>query len=330
MLDQFKAKLERTKVTIREVGLREGLQSHNMVLSTDTKVDLFRRLVEAHVKDINAVAFVNARRMPQMGDAEELLRSLGGLRDGIDISGVVLSDRGLERAIRMKKEGVLDTIFLVFSPVEESMMSNGITSNSEALLAQIERAAARAAAENLKVAVFSSESFGSPNSGWIDPKRVIGYVARIATMPGVREIVISDSTGQADPLQVMSFFTELAAILPTGDRITFHVHDSRGAGLANIVAALCSPFTNFALDTSFGGLGGDFPFIADAFGNVATEDLCEMLTGMGFDHGVDVDEIVAVSKHYAQISGRPLTSKLSGCSTSLKWKRDRLHPLPAR
>jgi len=330
MLDQIAAELGKTRVDIRDVGMREGLQSHNMIVPTAQKIELFRGLVEAGVKEINAVSFVNAQKMPHMADAEALLAGLGPLREGIDVSGVVFSEGGVARALKMHEQGLLDTVFLVFSPIASSMAANGITPDMEALLAQIERTAANAARGGLKVSVFVSESFGSSVEGWVDPELVLKNAKRIWNMEGVGELIISDSSGQADPVQVLAMFTELANILPVEQRITFHVHDSRGAGLANILAALNSPFRHFCLDASFGGLGGDYPFVPDAFGNVATEDLVEMLHGMGIETGVDPDKIVTVSRRYSEISGRPLGSRLSGCSRSINWKRPHrlINPMP--
>lgn len=321
MLDALKDKLKRTKVTMREVGLREGLQSHTQVLPTAVKVDLFKGLAAAGVKEINAVSFVRGDKMPHMADAEELLRSLGNAREGVEISGVVLSPSGLKRALTMKSEGLLDLIFLVYSPVNETMASNGIAGNSEDLLKRMQDMAAEAADAGLKVGTFCSETFGSPTQGWIDPELVIETAARLTATPGVTELIISDSTGQGDPLQVLKFFTALARTQPTDRRLCYHVHDSRGAGLANILAALSSPFTNFVFDSSFGGYGGDFPFIPDAFGNVATEDLAEMLYGMGFRHGVDPDAIAEVTKKYVELTRRPLSARLGLTSGSLAWKR---------
>lgn len=330
LLDQIASKLANTRVDIRDVGMREGLQSHNMIVPTAQKIALFKGLVDAGVKEINAVSFVSAKKMPHMADAEALLEGLGDARHGIDISGVVFSDGGLARAQKLRDQGLLDTVFLVFSPISSSMAANGMTPDPNALLDQIEVRAAAAAASGLKVSVFVSESFGSSVEGWVDPELVLKNVARVRDMQGVGELIISDSSGQADPVQVLSLFTRLAGILPVDQRITFHVHDSRGAGLANIVAALSSPFTHFCLDSSFGGLGGDYPFVPDAFGNVATEDLVEMLHGMGIETGIDPDAIVAVSREYAEISGRPLGSRLSGCTRAIDWKRPHrlINPMP--
>lgn len=321
MLEQLVEKLSRTKVDIREVGLREGLQSHQMVLPTDAKVELFRGLVDAGLKEINAVAFVNPKKMPHMGDTDDLLRAIAPYASDIDVSGVVFSEGGVARAVKMAEEKVLDTVFLVYSPVPSSMAANGITADPELLLQQIERSAVILAEAGLKTSVFVSESFGSPVAGWTDPETVIRSAVRVQAMPGVNELIISDSTGQADPVQVLALFTDLAKELPTDQRITFHVHDSRGAGLANVVAALSSPFEHFCLDSFFGGLGGDFPFIPDAYGNIATEDLVEMLSGMGYETGVDPDKVVTIGRRYSEISGRPLGSRLSGCTHAQRWKR---------
>jgi hydroxymethylglutaryl-CoA lyase len=322
MKQQILAKLGRTKVAIRDVGLREGLQSdHSQTIPTAEKARLFRGLAEAGVREINAVSFVSAKAMPHMADAEDLLRSLGSARKGVEISGLVLSAGGLERARRMKDEGLLDTILLVFSPVVDTLAANGVKPDIDALLEHIERTAEQGKAAGLKSVVFCSESFGSSTAGAVDPAMVVRTARRFSENPAVNEVVISDSAGQADPLQVMNLFDDLSKVLPTDRRITFHVHDSRGAGLANILAALLSPFENFTLDASFGGFGGDYPMVPDAFGNVATEDLAEMLEGMHIDTGIDVQKLVAVSRDYSKISGRPLVSRVSQCSGSLDWKK---------
>lgn len=324
MKQQILAKLSRTKVAIRDVGLREGLQSdHSRTIPTVDKVRLFRGLAEAGVREINAVSFVSAKAMPHMADAEDMLRSLGSARKGVDISGLVLSPGGLERARRMKDEDLLDTVLLVFSPVVDTLVANGVKPDIDALMAHIEMTAEQASAAGLKVAVFCSESFGSPTAGAIDAGMVVNTARRFSENKSINEVVVSDSSGQADPMQVISLFDDLAKVLPTDRRLTFHVHDSRGAGLANILAALCSPFTNFTLDASFGGFGGDYPMVPDAFGNVATEDLVEMLEGMQINTGVDVQKLVAVSRDYSAISGRPLVSRVSQCSGSLEWKKKR-------
>jgi len=321
-IQRLAEKFQHTKVDIRDVGMREGLQSQpGLVLPTEAKRELFEGLAQANIHEINAVAFVNGKKMPHMADAEALLRAIAPLAQDVDVSGLVLSRSGLDRAVAMKKEGLLDTIFLVFSPVVATLVANGLKPDLSGRVEEIRMFADEAASHGLKVGVFCSEAFGSPTSGWVDPRLVIEHAHNFDEMPGVSEMIISDSSGQADPLQVARMFDALSRHLPIDKRICFHTHDSRGTGLANICAALSSPFTHFVLDASFGGLGGDFPFVPDAFGNVATEDLCEMLNGMEFDLDVDVPKVVAIARRYAGMSGRTLMSRVSGCAHSMDWKK---------
>lgn len=323
MSKQFDNAILATTTTIREVGMREGLQSDPTVLSTDQKVSLFRGLVEAGCREINAVSFVSPKKMPHMADAEDLLRSLGEARAGTTISGLVPNDRGLERALVMHNEGLLDTALLVFMDSEAGLAANGMTASRSALLAQIERAAATAAEEGMNVSVFVSMAFGSSIDGWMDPARVVASAAEIHGMPGVTEMILSDSVGHADPIQVFRLLTSLAEVLPTDQRIGVHLHDTRGAGLANVLAALSSPFQDIVFDAAFGGWGGDYPFIPEAFGNLATEDLAEMLFGMGFQHGLDVDKIMRVTSDCADYSGRRSEARISTVGP-VRWKRQRV------
>ncbi|HEY6762264.1 MAG TPA: hypothetical protein VI318_22385 [Baekduia sp.] len=323
MPDTLQETVTTKRLDFREVGLREGLQSHGLVVPTAQKLDYFARLKEAGARELNVVSFVHPRTMPQMADAETFLRALGPLREDTVLSGVVPNDKGLERAIAMRAEGLLDTIFLIFAESTSTLAANRMTATHAELLAQIERAAARAAEAGLNVSVFVSAAYGCSIEGRIDPQRVVDHAAQIWAMDGVGEIIISDSTGQADPLQVHELLTEVATVLPADQRLGVHLHDTRGAGLANLFAALTSPFEHLVVDAAFGGWGGDWPFIPEAFGNVATEDVVEMLIGMGFDPGIDVAAVMAVTKDYAQLSGRPIGAKLVDAQP-IAWKRERL------
>jgi hydroxymethylglutaryl-CoA lyase len=322
VLEAMERAIGATEITVREVGLREGLQSVADVLPTEAKVELFRGLKEAGARELNAVAFVNPATMPQMADAEAFLRALGPLREGTVLTALVPNDRGLDRALAMRADGLLDGILLVFAESESVLAANGMTATREALLAQIARHAARAGAAGLDVSVFISTAYGCSIEGWIDPARVVEHAAQLAAMEGVTEIVVSDSTGQADPLQVLRLFTDLAEVLPVERRICAHFHDTRGAGLANVVAAIASPFERVVVDAAFGGWGGDFPFIPEALGNVATEDLVELLVGLGMDPGIDVERVMHVARAYADLSGRRIGARLHA-SSPIGWKRER-------
>src|SRR5258708_29579249 len=142
------------------------------------------------------------------------------------------------------------------------------------------------------------------------------------SIPGVTEVVISDTTGQADPLQVLRMLSAVRVVVPTDRRIAVHFHDTRGAGLANVFAALMSPLEHIVIDGSFGGWGGDWPMLKEAYGNVATEDVVEMLVGLGIDVGIDVDRIVEISRDYSERTRRPLGAKLPPASR-IAWKHER-------
>jgi isopropylmalate/homocitrate/citramalate synthase len=320
MTGELEERILGTRVSYREVGLREGLQSTDHVLPTEAKIALFRGLKEAGVREFNAVAFANPAKMPQMADAEAFLRALGPLREDTTLSGLVFNDRGLERALAMHAEGLLDDILLIFAASPAALAANGMEGSVEPLMERIERSAARAAAADLGVIVFLSTAYGCSIGGRIEPADVVGYAARLHAMEGVRELIVSDSTGQADPLQVLRLLTDLSTVLPVEERLTLHFHDTRGAGLANIFAALLSPFEQLVLDAAFGGWGGDFPFVPEALGNVASEDLLEMLVGIGFDLGVDVERVMGVTREYAQLSGRAIGARLHA-SGPIQWKR---------
>jgi isopropylmalate/homocitrate/citramalate synthase len=321
MATDFLTHMKNTKITIREVGLREGLQSHQAVLATADKARLFRGLVAAGCREINACAFVNPNRMPQMADAEDLLRAIAPDAQGVDVSCTVLNERGMERAVRMRQEGLMQTALFVFSTNQAGMRANGIMADTEELFDQIARCAVRCVPEDMRSVVFISGAFGDNEEGRVDPEMIYVWAKRLYDLPGISEILISDSTGQADPLQIYNFFRGLADVLPRDKRIGLHMHDTRGAGLANIAFALASPFEHFVLDSSFGGWGGDYPFVDDSFGNVPTEDLAEMLSGMGFETGIDVEAMLKVTRDYSNLVGRGIGSKLHFSSGPLHWKR---------
>jgi isopropylmalate/homocitrate/citramalate synthase len=322
VIERVEAALAAKRVDFREVGLREGLQSHGSVLQTPEKVRIFSGLREAGCREINAVAFVHPKQMPQMADAEALLRALGPLRDGVTISGLVPNERGFERALAAREEGLLDTAFLVFAESTAALVANGMTASHDPLLEQIEARAQAARAAGLDVSVFISTAYGCSIQGRVDPDQVTAHAQRLWKMDGVSELIISDSTGQADPVQVLRLLTDLSEVLPTDRRLGVHFHDTRGAGLANVFASLLSPFDHLVIDGAFGGWGGDWPMLKEAFGNVATEDVLEMLAALGLGPSIDVDAVCEITREYAARVGRPVGARLPAAS-SIEWKRHR-------
>jgi isopropylmalate/homocitrate/citramalate synthase len=233
----------------------------------------------------------------------------------------VFNDRGLERALAMHAEGLLDQILLIFAASPGVLAANGMEGSVEPLLARIGRSAAAARGAGMGALVFLSTAYGCSIAGRIEPAQVVEYAARLHAIDGVDELILSDSTGQADPLQALRLLTDLSAVLPVEERLTLHFHDTRGAALANVFAALLSPFRHVVIDAAFGGWGGDFPFIPEALGNIATEDVVEMLVGIGVDLGVDVERVMDVSRTYERLSGRRIGAKLHAASP-IEWKRE--------
>lgn len=297
----------RSTVTIREAGPREGLQADPSIVPTDVKVRLLKILVEAGLEAINAVSLVHPKVMPQMADAEEVLERLGP--QSARISALAPNRKGVERAVALGQDGLLQEVLLVHATTEAVLQANGIKWSLKENLEEVRELAQLAKEADLRVAAFISAAFGCSVEGWIDPARVCELVGELLQVEQVDEIVISDSTGQADPVQVEALLRMVAPILgsfPTA----LHFHDSRGAGLANVVAAVRSPIPNLTLDTSFGGLGGDVPFLPEAAGNVATEDLCEMLHGMGVYTGVNVTTVLEASKLLHEVTDRLIQSRV--------------------
>lgn len=314
---------ERRAVSIREVGPREGLQADPSIVPTETKVELLRLLIEAGLSAINAVSLVHPKIMPQMADAEEVLEALGP--QDVRISALTPNRKAVERAVSLARNALLDEVHLVHAASEAVLRANGIDLSVDENLQEVKDLVDAAKAQGgLRVSVFVSAAFGCSIAGRVDPNYVNEIVSEVVGLTGVDEVIISDSTGQADPVQVEELLDLIAptvAGFPTG----LHFHDSRGSGTANVLAAVRSPIEDLTLDTSFGGLGGDIPFLPEAAGNVATEDTCEMLHGMGIYTGVTVPKVVDASKLLHAATGRLILSKVY-TNGPVAWKNSPTDP----
>ena len=307
----------RSTVGIREVGPREALQAHPQKLPTDKKIELIDALLAAGVTKLNAISLVSPRAMPHMADAEDVLTGLGP-RPDVQISALVPNERGMVRAESLAGRGLLDHAFLLHAATASVLQANGLPPSLEENLARIAELAHRAKAGGMTTGVFVSAAFGCSMEGQVQPATVLDTVRQLADNPDVDEIVISDSTGQADPYQVDRMLTDVASCV-NGKPVTVHLHDSRGAGLANAVAAIGSPIKDLTLDTSFGGLGGDIPFIPEAAGNISTEDLVAMLDGMAVASGIDSAAVAAAARAYRDWTSVPLRSRLPDVGP-VRWK----------
>ena len=294
-------------VELVEVGLRDGLQSQRRTLPTRLKLRLLEGLLDAGIERVQVVSFVHPEKVPQMADAEALCAALPR-RDGVVYSGLALNRRGVERAAAAG----LTHVDLSYSGVEAHSRRNAGMSLDEAQ-AHVLETVAFARQLGLEVRGGIQCVFGC--LGEPGPARErLHRMAEHLVEAGAEELALADSAGNATPVQVeavLEVLADVAARVP----LVLHLHDTRGAGLANLVTALHHGVRH--IYTAFGGLGG-CPFIPGAAGNIATEDTAHLLHGMGVDTGVDVDAVAAVSALAEDALGISLPSRVYGL-----WKRQR-------
>ena len=276
----------RVRVTLCDVGPRDGLQNEPETLEPLVRAELVNRLAAAGLPRIEAVSFVRDDRVPRMAGAEEVVAAIVR-RKGTEYSGLVLNERGFDR---FRASG-LDRVNVTFGATESFNRANGTMSLADAV-AQAEAIVA-ACDEVSRATVTISDSVGGPFEGAVDPGHVAELAARFAARA---EVVLADTIGVATPRAVRSL-VELA-----GAR-GFHGHNTRNTGYANCLAALDAGAT--LLDASIGGLGG-CPYAPRATGNVATEDLVYLLEGEGIATGVDLDALIDVSGWLERLLGRQL------------------------
>jgi hydroxymethylglutaryl-CoA lyase/(R)-citramalyl-CoA lyase len=273
------------QVILCDVGPRDGLQNEPEVWPAETRAELVNRLAAAGLPRIEAVSFVRADRVPQMADAEEVVTRVPR-REGVELSGLVLNERGWERFVAAG----LDRANVTFAATETFNLRNGNATLAEA----VDRAEAiLAASGETPATVTISCSFGCPFEGRVDPGLVAELAGRFA---GRAEVVLADTIGVATPSAVRSLVEQSRAD-------GFHGHNTRNTGYASCLAALEAGA--HVLDASVGGLGG-CPFSPRATGNVATEDLLYLLEGEGVETGVDLDALVGVSQWLEGVLGRTL------------------------
>ncbi|MFY9264335.1 MAG: hydroxymethylglutaryl-CoA lyase [Solirubrobacterales bacterium] len=286
-------------VKIREVGPRDGFQNEPEVVPTDDKVELIDRLTRTGLRHIEITSFVRPDVIPQLADGVEVLRRIQR-RDGVGFSVLVPNRRGLANALALRDR--FDEIS-VFLSASETHNHKNVNRTIDQSLAELAAVVADARAEGLRCVAVISTSFGCPYEGRIAPDTVLAIAGQLAGF-GCAEIGFGDTTGMANPVQVGAFFA-MAAERLDGVELTAHFHNTRGQGLANVLAALEAGCRSF--ESSFGELGG-CPVPAGATGNVATEDVVSMLHEMGVETGVDLAELVAASALAQEKFGRSLTS----------------------
>jgi hydroxymethylglutaryl-CoA lyase len=245
-------------------------------------------------------SFVRADVIPQLADAAEVLRRID-VPDDVAVSVLIPNARGLDAALAQREK--IDEINVFMSASETHNRKNVNRSIAESL-AELEVVLARARAEGLRCEGVISTSFGCPYEGHVAPERVLELAARLRDA-GAQEIGFGDTTGMANPRQVAEFFPAARAALGGELELTAHFHNTRGQGLANVLAALHAGVQSF--ESSFGELGG-CPVPAGATGNIATEDLVSMLHEMGVQTGIDLAALLACARRVQEVLGRPLGS----------------------
>jgi hydroxymethylglutaryl-CoA lyase len=288
-------------IEIVEVGARDGLQNETAVLDVADKVEFIRRLEASGARRIEAVSFVNPRRVPQMGGAEEIMAALPYAPDRVRI-GLVLNERGWDRAVA---SGCDEANVVVCASDEFGIRNQGATvaEQVETMAVIVRR---RGVEGGPPISVTISVAFGCPFEGEVPIARVAA-IARAAADLGVGEIALADTIGAADPWAVRARIAAARMEAPDA-RLRLHFHDTRGAALANAFAGVESGVR--VLDASCGGLGG-CPFAPAATGNVATEDLAWMLHRAGFATGIDVEAMIATGRWIGEKIGKPPVSALS-------------------
>jgi hydroxymethylglutaryl-CoA lyase/(R)-citramalyl-CoA lyase len=286
-----------SRVTVYDVGPRDGLQNEPEVLDVETRAELVRRLIDAAVPGIEVASFVDPRRVPQMGGAEELVAAVG-TPQGVVRAGLALNERGYDRLLATG----LDEVRFAFG-VTDSFTERNQGASVEESIAAAGRIAARARGDGIRCAVTLSVAFGCPFEGEVDPERVVEIAARVAEVEP-DTVILADTIGVATPTAVRSLVRRVEELgRPAGG----HFHNTRNTGYANALAALEAGAT--VLDASVGGLGG-CPFAPDATGNIATEDLVYLLEREGIETGVDLGVLIETSTWLAETLGRQLDGQL--------------------
>ena len=286
-------------VHVREVGPRDGFQNEPEIIATADKVRLVELLARTGIRRMEVTSFVRADVIPQLADGARVLEE-ADIPDGVSISVLVPNERGLDAALEHRDR--IDEIS-VFLSASETHNRKNVNRSIDESLAGLERVIPRAREAGLRCVAVIATSFGCPYEGHVPPERVYA-IARRLVAAGAQEVGFGDTTGMANPIQVREFFTRAASEVE-GVELTAHFHNTRGQGLANVLAALEGGCKSF--ESSFGELGG-CPVPAGATGNIATEDLVSMLHEMGIETGIDLGRLLEASREAQRILGRPLGS----------------------
>jgi hydroxymethylglutaryl-CoA lyase len=296
------------RVTIYEVGPRDGLQNESTVVPLETKAEFIRRLVDAGLPIVEATSFVHPKWVPQLADAAELLDVLGD-PDGVvgphgravSMPVLVPNERGLDRAI---ERGVRH--IAIFGSATETFAQRNLNRSLEGQFEMFEPTVRRAREAGMDVRAYVSMCFGDPWEGDVPVEQVVTVGKRLFDL-GASQLSLGDTIGVGTPGHVTALLSAFNEAGLSNDQLAMHFHDTYGQALSNTQAALRAGVTTF--DASTGGLGG-CPYAESATGNLATEDLVWMLDGLGVETGVDLPKLVETSVWMAEQLGRPSPSRV--------------------
>jgi hydroxymethylglutaryl-CoA lyase len=294
------------RVTIYEVGARDGLQNEATTVPVEVKAEFIERLADAGLQVIEATSFVHPKWVPQLADAEELIASMPR-RDGVRYPVLVPNERGLDRALAAGLQDIA-----IFASATETFAQRNLNRSLDEQFAMFAPVVSRARAAGMTVRGYVSMCFGDPWEGEVAIDQVVGVGARLLAM-GCTQLSLGDTIGVATAGHVRALLDAFADKGFAVDQLAVHFHDTYGQALANTLAALQAGVTT--VDASAGGLGG-CPYAKNATGNLATEDLVWMLHGLGIETGVDLDALVATSVWMAGHLGRPSPSGVVRARTS--------------
>jgi hydroxymethylglutaryl-CoA lyase len=291
------------KVTIVEVGPRDGLQNEPASIPTVDKISFVDRLSDAGYSIIEVSAFVSPKWVPQMADAAEVFAGITR-HPGTRYTALVPNPAGLERAVAARVDEIA-----VFAAASETFSRRNINQGIDDSLTTYRAVCEKAQQAGLPIRAYVSTAFGCPFEGVVDPAAVARVSAELIAM-GAYQVAVSDTIGIAHPGQVPAVIEAVVSRVPI-ERVALHFHDTRGMALANVLAALPLGVTTF--DASAGGLGG-CPYAPGATGNLATEDLVYMLDGLGIETGVNLEHVLAASRFVEEKLGHPLASRYAAAA----------------
>jgi hydroxymethylglutaryl-CoA lyase len=288
------------RVTVYEVGARDGLQNESAIVPTNVKIEFIRRLLAAGLPIVEATSFVHPTWIPQLADAADVMSALGA--EGLALPVLVPNERGLDRALELGLRHIA-----IFGSATETFASKNLNRTLESQFEMFSPVVARALAAGMDVRAYVSMSFGDPWEGSVPIDQVVSVGTRLLDL-GAYQLSLGDTIGVGTPGHVTALLDAFNAAGVGDERLAMHFHDTYGQALVNVHAALRHGVTTF--DASTGGIGG-CPYAESATGNLATEDLVWMLDGLGVETGVSLPALVEISRWMAQHLGKPPASRVA-------------------